>query len=131
MSRKLYCCLLIVILLTSSMAVQAENNGSKQLPRWREGGTPYNAQQSLHPYKLFNTDKDMPTSGYISSPPEYDSTRGVLYQYDTNGWPDVVTELVAALTGDPAHNEIAYVVVDNTYPARAVPPAILRRPGRI
>ena len=114
MTRK-FCYVLLAILLVGTTAiVQAEESGSKQLPRWREGGTPYNDMQSLHPYRLVRPDKDMPTSGYISSPPEYDSTRGVLYQYDTNGWPEVVVELVAALTGDPTHNEIAYVVVDNT-----------------
>jgi len=113
-SLRIICCMLFIFLFLAAVPGWSEDTTSKQIPRWREGGTPYNDQQSLHPYKLFSTTKDLPTSGIISSPAEYDSTRGVLYQYDTNGWPTVVRDLVASLTGDPSHNEIAYVVVDNT-----------------
>lgn len=86
-----------------------------QLPRWREGGTPYNENQSLTPQMIINsTRKDMPTTGMIYSPPEYSPSRGVLFSYFSNGWPTVVRDLVVALTSDPTHDEIAYVVVANS-----------------
>lgn len=85
------------------------------LPRWREGGTPaVDPNQSLHPYAIHpQPAEDMPTSGLMASPPEYAPTDGVIFRYSTNAWPTVVTDCVAALTGDPAHDEIAYVVVQS------------------
>jgi agmatine deiminase len=89
-----------------------------QLPRWREGGRPYDPNQSLTPMMIVadqvSPDKDMPTMGLVASPPEYDSCRGVLFEYNSAGWPTVVTDLVVALTSDPGHSEIAYVVCQNT-----------------
>jgi agmatine/peptidylarginine deiminase len=86
-----------------------------QLPRWREGGTPYNDKQSLYPIAVPGTTlKDMPSTGLIESPPEYSASRGVLFSYFSNGWPEVVRDLVVALTSDPAHDDIAYVVVANS-----------------
>jgi len=79
------------------------------LPRWREGGTPYNPKQSLHPYSIKL--RDSPTSGLIESPPEYDPTRGVLFCYMSGNWHEVVVDLVVALTQDNDFDEIAYVLV--------------------
>jgi len=81
----------------------------KPLPRWREGGTPYNPYQSLHPYSIKL--RDSPTSGLIESPSEYDPTRGVLFCYKTNNWHEVVVDLVVELTKDNDFDEIAYVLV--------------------
>ena len=80
------------------------------LPRWREGGTPYNPEQSLYPYSIKL--RDSPTSGLIESPPEYGPTQGVLFSYKTGSWHEVVVDLVVALTHDDDFDEIAYVVVD-------------------
>ena len=80
----------------------------------REGGTPYDARQALQPYAVRPPRlRDAPLSGLIESPPEYAPTRGVLFYYTSAGWPTVVRDLVVALTQDPAHDEIAYVVVPN------------------
>jgi agmatine/peptidylarginine deiminase len=81
------------------------------LPRWREGGTPYNPEQSRSPYGI--RPRDAPTSGLIESHPEYSSIRGVLFCYKPSQWTEVVVDLVVALTADDAHDEIAYVVVEN------------------
>ena len=42
---------------------------------------------------------------------EYTPTAGVLVRYQEDEWSEIVADLVANLTGDPAHDEIAYVVV--------------------
>jgi agmatine/peptidylarginine deiminase len=114
--------LLLVLGLTVPCFAQdngAINDGNKyvqgQLPRWREGGTPYDDMQSLMPRMITPAvQKDMPTTGMIYSPPEYSPSRGVLFSYFSNGWPTVVRDLVVALTADPTHDEIAYVVVANS-----------------
>jgi len=85
---------------------------SPPLPRWREGGTPYNPDQSLHPYAIRM--RDSPTSGLIASPPEYDPVRGVIFCYYSSQWPTVVRDLVVSLTQDDQYDEIAYVVVSST-----------------
>jgi agmatine deiminase len=88
---------------------------SPPLPRWRESGTPYNPQQSLYPYVVSTPrPKDMPTAGLIESTPEYEAARGVLFWYRTGHWTSVVRDLVVALTADPLHDEIAYVVVTSS-----------------
>lgn len=84
---------------------------SKPLPRWREGGTPYNPSQSLYPYSIKS--RDSPTSGIIKSPPEYDPARGVLFCYKTNNWHEVVIDLVVELTKSNNFDEIAYVLVNS------------------
>lgn len=85
------------------------------LPRWREGGTPYNPFQALRPYAVSRPRmKDEPRSGLIESPPEYDPVRGVIFWYQSGAWPYVVRDLVVALTSDEQHDEIAYVVVTST-----------------
>jgi agmatine deiminase len=96
--------------------VQKINNiqDSKQsdftaLPRWREGGTPYNPEQSLYPYSIKS--RDSPTSGLIESPTEYDPVRGVLFCYKTGNWNEVVVDLVVELTKDDDYDDIAYVLV--------------------
>ncbi len=90
---------------------------SGPLPRWREGGTPEDdPARSLVPFVARAgdpTSRIAPTSGTIASPPEYDPVEGVVFRYNSNAWPSVVTACVAALTGDPSHDEIAYVVVGN------------------
>lgn len=87
--------------------------GDGPLPRWREGGTPYDAAQSLTPYAV--EIEQVPTSGLLASSPEYAPMRGVMFYYRTSDWPEVVTACVAALTADPQYDELAYVVVDNEY----------------
>ncbi len=89
------------------------------LPRWREGGTPADdAARSLVPFALKGRDlaaaDSAPTSGLLESPPEYGPIDGVLFRYSTTSYASVVTPCVAALTGDPLHDEIAYVVVGST-----------------
>ncbi len=85
------------------------------LPRWREGGTPaVDPNQALHPYALtLSVPEDMPTSGLIESPPEYAPADGVIFRYSSNSWASVVRDCVVALTANPAHDEIAYVVVSS------------------
>lgn len=105
--------LAIVVLTGISLEVSAQKNtGNSPLPRHREGGTPYNPNQSLRPYALdFSAFGRSDTN--VDSPPEYAPVKGVLYRYSSGSWPGVVTDLVAALTSDPAHDEIAYVVVSS------------------
>jgi agmatine/peptidylarginine deiminase len=83
------------------------------LPRWRAGGTPEpDPDRPLTPYSVgLSAYSSAPTSGLITSPPEYAPSDGVLFRYSANSWADVVTDLVASLTGDPSTDEIAYVVV--------------------
>ena len=94
------------------------DSAAAPLPAYPEEGTPYNPNQPLTPYALHTeagrggpSNRDAPTTGVVESPPEYSPTRGVLFKYSTTSWPTVVTACVAALTGDPSHDEIAYVVV--------------------
>jgi agmatine/peptidylarginine deiminase len=81
------------------------------LTRVREGGTPYDPNQSLFPYAISTAIADAPETGLIASPPEYGPTRGVLLRYSTAAWPSVVRALVKGLTANPTTDEIAYVVV--------------------
>jgi agmatine/peptidylarginine deiminase len=83
------------------------------LPRWRAGGTPEsNPAQSLTPQRIdVPQPMDVPAACQLDSPPEYSPTKGVLMRYSTGAWPAVVIDLVASLTGDPTHDEIAYVAV--------------------
>ncbi len=85
------------------------------LPRWREGGTPeVDPNQPIFPYTIsFPTTQDAPDSGLIESPPEYTPSAGVIYRYSSGAWPEVVSDLVVALTSDPGHDEIAWVVVSS------------------
>ncbi|MCA9284966.1 MAG: agmatine deiminase family protein [Phycisphaerales bacterium] len=84
------------------------------LPRYREGGTPYDPGQSLAPYAVSRPPAlDDTGGGFIESPPEYGPMRGVIFQYSTGSWPSVVRACVKALTADPNHDEIAYVVVSS------------------
>ncbi|MFM7259495.1 MAG: agmatine deiminase family protein, partial [bacterium] len=99
---------------------RAEVEHVSNLTRVREGGAPFDPAQRLTPYALNLGGNgsgdggvaDAPTTGLVSSPPEYGPTRGVLYQYG-NSWNSVVTALVASLTGSAQYDEIAYVVVAN------------------
>ena len=98
--------------------VGATLDGQEELPppvpRWREGGTPYDPAQALFPYRVeLSGDRDVPTSGLIASPPEYGPMRGVLFKYISGHWTDVVTECVVKLTQDSAYDDIAYVVVNS------------------
>ncbi|MBX3355435.1 MAG: agmatine deiminase family protein [Phycisphaeraceae bacterium] len=81
------------------------------LTRVREGGTPFDPNQSLIPYAISTGIAAAPDTGLIVSPPEYDPVRGVIFRYSTGAWPSVVRACVKALTQDPAHDDIAYVVV--------------------
>lgn len=85
------------------------------LPRYREGGTPYNASQAMAPFAVSRPESE-PSSGLVSSPAEYGPMRGVLYAYVPGQWTAIVTQLVKELTNDPncpTCDEIAYVVVRN------------------
>jgi agmatine/peptidylarginine deiminase len=97
-------------------AIANLEDGLPVLPRVREGGTPFNERQLLTPVSIDLTElrDGAPTSGLIASPPEYGPTRGVLFFYTSSQWPAVVRDLVVALTADPAHDEIAYVVCTST-----------------
>lgn len=107
----------ILALSTLSLpATSAPQGDETLLPRWREGGTPPDdPNQKLVPFAVKASQPlgDMPpTSGLIASPPEYSPTDGVIFRYTTS-YGNVVTACVAALTGSPAHNEKAYVVVSS------------------
>ncbi len=78
------------------------------LPRWREGGTPYDPDQSLYPYSIKSREQP---SGFIESPAEYDPTQVVIFCYISGQWNEVVRDLVVALTADDDFDEIAYVLV--------------------
>ena len=91
------------------------------LPRWRVGPDGRNATPAprpghpLVPHRIEAPGADAaPRSCRIEAPPEYSPTAGVLFRYQTGSFDDVVTDLVAALTGDPAYDELAYVVVAST-----------------
>jgi len=110
---------------------QTEIEHRSTLTRVREGGTPYDPNQSLTPYAIDLTAgggdggvADAPSTGLISSPPEYAPVRGVIYQYG-NSWNSVVTALVSSLTGSAAFDEIAYVVVANQTTANAATTAFV------
>jgi agmatine deiminase len=102
--------------LKRPITVEDENNVLLPLlPRWREGGTPHDPNQWLYPYAIQAPKlKDVPTSGLIESPPEYDPTHGVIFWYQTGHWTSVVRDCVVALTEDDQYDEIAYVVVTST-----------------
>ena len=119
MKNKLTNVCLLVAFCTCSTTVFAQqptlsDDTSPPLSRVREGGTPYDPNQSFVPYAIQTQGPAGPGNSLIASPPEYSPLKGVLFKYATNSWPSVVTALVASLTGDPSHDEIAYVVVTNT-----------------
>jgi len=104
--------------LASANGLAGEN---KPLPRYRLGPNGENAtpapdpQRPLKPYKIdFSAQESAPTSCAVTSPPEYAPVDGVLLRYSGGSWPEVVADLVSSLTGDPRHDEIAYVVVSST-----------------
>jgi agmatine/peptidylarginine deiminase len=101
----------------------AQDKGQEQeqrstLTRVREGGTPYDPNQRLTPYKIDLagpagvTLRSRPDSALVTSPPEYAPCRGVMFQYG-NSWNSVVTACVSALTAGSVNDEIAWVVVAN------------------
>src|SRR5262245_13910340 len=92
-----------------------EERGLAPLPRWREGGTPQDdPARALRPFAVRGRSARMPPgTGTMEAPPEYTPTEGVLFRYHGTTWPTVVRDSVAALPGDPLHDEIAYVVVAN------------------
>ena len=91
------------------------------LPRWPVGPDGRNATPAPEPgHALTPRRFDVPApdaapgSCRLTAPPEYSPTAGVLFRYQTGQWDDVVTALVASLTGSPGHDELAYVVVSST-----------------
>ncbi len=91
------------------------------LPRWPVGPDGRNATPAPEPgHALTPRRLDVPApdaapgSCRLTAPPEYSPTAGVLFRYQTGQWDDVVTALVASLTGSPGHDELAYVVVSST-----------------
>ncbi len=84
------------------------------LPRWREGGTPWNPKLDIGPRAIDLRDaRDEPTAGLITAAPEYEPVRGVLFQYKRGHFNSTVTDCVVALTAGPTYDEIAYVVVSS------------------
>jgi agmatine deiminase len=88
------------------------------LTRVREGGTPYDANASTKPYAIDlagqHAGTQAPGAGILRSPAEYDPMRGVIYKYIPGHWHEVVVDCVRALTADPTHDDVAYVVVNST-----------------
>jgi hypothetical protein len=86
------------------------------LPRYREGGTPYDEKQSLRPFSVRlpppSPSAPAPTT-LVESPTEYSPTRGVMFRYSSTAFASVVRDCVVALTADPAYDDIAYVVVSS------------------
>jgi agmatine/peptidylarginine deiminase len=121
-TKKSILLVVIAILIGASVLPSSSGTGQKEsyfeeideittpLPRWREGGTPYDPDQSLYPYHI--SMREQPTSGLIESPPEYGPTQGVLFTYIPGHWNDVVRDLVVELTSDD-YDEIAYVCVSS------------------
>lgn len=90
------------------------------LPRTNPAGTAFDPNQPLVPYVLRRASAASPRAAgldtpaaLVESPPEYAPARGVLFRF-TTGYAGVVPACVAALTGDAAHDEIAYVVVNSS-----------------
>jgi agmatine deiminase len=109
-----------LILLSFALSLIASSVGraeqtAEPLSRVREGGTPdWGPDRRLTPYSVtVPQPTDVPTSCLVASPPEYSPSDGILLSYKTGNFTSVVVDLVAALTGDPLHDEIAYVVVTN------------------
>ena len=108
--------------LLSTADALAQDTLPPMLPRWREGGTPYDLAQSLYPLALglqkttgkLSKEKNYP-SGMVESPPEYEPVRGVLIPFFWNQAREVVRDCVVALTADPQHDEIAYVLVTDAW----------------
>ncbi len=106
---------------TTATADQQLHPGDEILPppvtRVREGGTPYDPNQSTKPYAIDLSavpgDKQSPL-GVVYSPPEYAPMRGVVYKFISGHWHETVVDCVTTLTADPAYDEIAYVVVNST-----------------
>jgi agmatine deiminase len=116
--KKMVILSLLLFLVTSFnlptiCSVEEENN--MELSHIREGGTPYNEEQSLFPRSIKTiSSKDAPTSGLIESPTEYDPMHGVLYTFTSSYQSAIVTDLVVALTQNDAYDEIAYVCVSSS-----------------
>ncbi|HRJ49186.1 MAG: agmatine deiminase family protein [Phycisphaeraceae bacterium] len=110
-------CLASVVVLSGLAGMSAGQSGPLDapppLPRYREGGTPYDPNQSLHPYAVSAT-TPLGRNANIWTPSEYSATRGVVYRYFSSQWPQVVTDCVVALTSDPTTDEIAYVCVNSS-----------------
>lgn len=120
--------LLSILTLTAAAIAQGNDTpwdelANGPLPRLREGGVPYDPNQSLVPFALSATPQSgaelPPQSGLIASPPEYSPCDGVLFRYSTGSWPTVVTDCVVALTASATHTEKAYVVVASPSAATA------------
>ncbi|MHC5210662.1 MAG: agmatine deiminase family protein [Planctomycetota bacterium] len=107
-------CISALTLLATAPMAQEE----VPLPHVREGGSPPDdPNQSLVPFAIEAAlpdpgDLGVPTSGLLASPPEYGPSAGVMFRY-TTAYGNIVPRCVGALTGDPAHDDIAYVVVSN------------------
>jgi len=104
-------CLLHATFASAAPRLDPPPEEEKPLPRYREGGTPYDPTQTLHPFAVSSALAGAPETGLIESPVEYGPSKGVLFRYSTASWPSVVRACVKALTADPARDEIAYVVV--------------------
>lgn len=108
------CCSALALLAAAPLAQE-----EVLLPRVREGGPPPDdPRQSLRPYAIDLAgmlppgDLGQPTSGLLESPPEYSPSKGVMFRF-TTGYGNIVARFVGPLTGDPAHDDLAYVVVNN------------------
>lgn len=120
MRATLMVCAAVLLIFTAGLPAVSEVSEWDEetmgpLPRWREGGTPPpDPGQLLIPYAIqLPVPTEAPATGLITSPPEYAPMDGVVYRYSTAAWSAIVTDMVAELTGDPADDEIAYVVVSS------------------
>lgn len=95
-------------------------NDALPLPRHRLGPDGRNAtpappdDQPTAPYRIALPAFDAaPDACGKVSPPEYASVHAVLLRYRSGDFDEVVTDIVAKLTGDPLSDERAYVVVSS------------------
>jgi len=86
-----------------------------RLPRFEGPARPVReAPTFTEPYAVRLRDaKAAPTTGVVRPHAEYEPMAGVLFRYDRSDWAAVISEMVAALTGDPGSDEKAWVLVSS------------------
>jgi agmatine deiminase len=110
--------LFILCLLGAGASAQAAEPWDEKtygpLPHWGPTlpGPEPALEQPLHPFAVHAGDEraTLP-SGLVESVAEYDPAAGILFRYSNYAWPQVVTDCVAAITGDPTKTDRAYVIV--------------------
>jgi len=89
---------------------------AEPLSRVREGGTPdFGPERRLTPYAVtLPKPTEAPGTCGVASPPEYSPSEGIMIRYQAGGFTSVVSDVVAAVTGDAAYDDVVYVVVLNS-----------------